>query len=121
MLGLLSSIVRPNQCAESVWTACQARAAWAGGSIAWVVLRDRLSALDANNKCMMADVLGETADRLEFTAGPGFGKRVIFRELFLQGLTLSDFEDRTAGLAWTDSHVAARQELRDLLERSLDG
>jgi chromosome partitioning protein len=89
-----------------------------------VVLRNRLSALDAHNKRMMADVLGKTADSLEFTAGPGFGERVIFRELFLQGLTLSDFEDRTAGLAWTVSHVAGRQELRDLLERvecSLDG
>ena len=118
------SVVRPNQYAEAVWTARHARAARDGGSIAWAVLRNRLSTLDAHNKRMMADVLGKKADRLEFTAGPGFGERVIFRELFLQGLTLSDFEDRTAGLAWTVSHVAARQELRDLLERvecSLDG
>jgi chromosome partitioning protein len=54
--------------------------------------------------------------RVGFEVGPGFGERVIFRELFLQGLTLSDFEEKKAGLAWTVSHVAARQELRQLLD-----
>lgn len=106
---------KPSHYAERVWTARKARAARDGGSIAWTVLRNRLSALDAHNKRVMADILEKLAVRVGFTVGPGFGERVIFRELFLQGLTLTDFEDKAAGLAWTVSHVAARQELRDLL------
>jgi chromosome partitioning protein len=39
---------------------------------------------------------------------------VIFRELFPRGLTLLDL-DRTEGKGLTMSHLAARQELRDLL------
>lgn len=107
---------RPSHYAERVWKARQARAKRDGGSIAWVVLRNRLSALDAHNKRLMAEILEKLKDRVGCTVGPGFGERVIFRELFLQGLTLSDFEDRDAGLSWTVSHVAARQELRGLLD-----
>jgi chromosome partitioning protein len=111
-----TAIMRPSHYAEAVWKARQTRAAHDGGSISWIVLRNRLSALDAHNKRLMADVLTKAADRLGFISGPGFGERVIFRELFLQGLTLSDFEGRPEGLAWSMSHVAARQELRDLLD-----
>lgn len=64
----------------------------------------------------MADILTKWSQRVGFQPGPRFGERVIFRELFLQGLTLSDFEDRERGLAWTVSHVAARQELMDFLD-----
>lgn len=106
---------KPSHYAERVWQARQKRAARDGGSISWIVLRNRLSALDAHNKRVMADILDKLAPRIGFVLGPGFGERVIFRELFLQGLTLSDFEDKESGLAWTLSHVAARQELRDLL------
>lgn len=107
---------RPSHYAERVWKARLARAKRDGGSISWVVLRNRLSALDAHNKRLMAEILEKLTGRVGCTVGPGFGERVIFRELFLQGLTLSDFEDRAAGLSWTVSHVAARQELRDLLD-----
>ncbi len=107
---------RPSHYSERVWQARKARAARDGGSIPWVVLRNRLSALDAHNKRLMADILAKLAARVGFEVGPGFGERVIFRELFLQGLTLSDFEDRSSGLSWTMSHVAARQELRALLD-----
>jgi chromosome partitioning protein len=44
---------------------------------------------------------------------PGFGERVIFRELFLRGLTLFDLED--VGMTLTMSHIAARQEVRALM------
>ncbi|MBT5240286.1 MAG: AAA family ATPase [Rhodospirillaceae bacterium] len=114
-------IRKPSHYAERLWKARQTRAARDGGSISWIVLRNRLSALDAHNKRVMADILDKLAARIGFDVGPGFGERVIFRELFLQGLTLSDFEDRESGLAWTLSHVAARQELRDLLALLAEG
>ena len=45
---------------------------------------------------------------------PGFAERVIFRELFPRGLTLLDLRD-TGGGALSLSNIAARQEVRDLV------
>ena len=80
----------------------------------WVVLRNRLSSLLARNKEEMQEVLEKLSQRIGFRLASGFGERVIFRELFLSGLTLLDLPD--IGLSLSLSHVAARQELRDLLE-----
>ncbi len=41
---------------------------------------------------------------------------MIFRELFLKGLTLLDLRDPEAGVRLNMSHIAARQEVRLLLE-----
>jgi chromosome partitioning protein len=81
----------------------------------WVVLRNRLTSLGAHNKEQMADALAALSERLDFRQGEGLSERVIYRELFLEGLTLLDL--RQAGLErrMSLSHVAARQELRGLL------
>ncbi|MBI2708064.1 MAG: ATPase, partial [Proteobacteria bacterium] len=46
---------------------------------------------------------------------PGFGERVIFRELFLAGITVLDLED--CNMPMSLSHVSAKQELRNLIQR----
>ena len=70
------------------------------------------------NKDKMERAIERLAKRIGFRTGPGFNERVIFRELFPQGLTLLDLRD-TNVKALSLSHVAARQELRDLM-RALD-
>ena len=45
----------------------------------------------------------------------GLSERVIYRELFPAGLTLLDLTEQGSNMNFTMSHVAARQELRDLL------
>jgi chromosome partitioning protein len=62
----------------------------------------------------MERVLEALAKRIGFRTAPGFGDRVIFREMFLTGLTLLDL--RETGTRMTLSHIAARQEVRDLLQ-----
>jgi chromosome partitioning protein len=47
---------------------------------------------------------------------PGFGERVIFRELFPMGLTMLDLPQPGLEISLTMSHVAARQEVRELLQ-----
>jgi hypothetical protein len=54
-------------------------------------------------------------DRYVHTEIPGFSERVIFRELFLNGLTLLDLKEGGA-IKLTLSHVAARQEMRDMVK-----
>jgi len=41
---------------------------------------------------------------------------VIYRELFLKGLTLLDLREKGVGIPLSMSHMAARQEVRALLE-----
>ncbi len=83
------------------------------GDIDWIVLRNRLTNLDARNKRDMAAAVDGLAERLGFRVGPGLSERTIYRELFLHGLTLSDLQATATPLSL--SHVAARQELRGLL------
>ena len=57
----------------------------------------------------------QLAKRISFRVAPGFGERVIFRELFPKGLTLLDLRESGTGVNMTMSHMAARQEVRALL------
>jgi chromosome partitioning protein len=80
-----------------------------------VVLRNRMAMLDSRNKHRVGAVMTELARRIGFRIAPGFSERVIFRELFLNGLTLLDLE-KGGPIEMTMSHVAARQEVRDLVK-----
>ena len=86
------------------------------GAFAWIVMRNRLSALDARNKREMGRVLEKLSKRIGFRFVQGFSERVIFRELFLKGLTLMDLAEAEPDQQLKMSHVAARQEVRMLLE-----
>ncbi len=100
---------------EMVWEARKMRAMKDRGTIDWVVLRNRTSALDAKNKRRVHDVLTQLQKRVAFRYVPGFGERVIYRELFPKGLTLVDFRNNS-NEKMTLSHVAARQEIRRLMD-----
>ena len=108
-------IVSPSVYSQMVWEQRQARAQAGGRPIDWIVMRNRLSHLDARNKRDVGRLLGQLAKRISFRTAPGFGERVIFRELFPKGLTLLDLRARGTGVTMTMSHMAARQEVRALL------
>ena len=63
-----------------------------------------------------SEIVDKLAARIRFRVAPGFGERVIYRELFLKGLTLLDLREKGVGIALSMSHMAARQEVRALLE-----
>ncbi|MEX1110037.1 MAG: division plane positioning ATPase MipZ [Dongiaceae bacterium] len=109
-------ILGPSIYAEMVWEQKKARALADGDSIDWIVMRNRLSHLDARNKRRMGKLLDELSKRIGFRLAPGFSERVIFRELFARGLTLFDLRQKGTGVSLTLSHLAARQEVRGLLE-----
>ena len=107
-------VLYPSLYAEMVWEQKKQRAQRDGGSIDWIVMRNRLATLDARNKRRVGGLIEQLAKRIGFRLAPGFSERVIFRELFLKGLTLLDLAE--SGTEMTLSHVAARQELRGLLD-----
>ncbi|MFO1163130.1 MAG: division plane positioning ATPase MipZ [Reyranellaceae bacterium] len=108
-------IVRPSIYAEAVWKQRQLRAVQGGRPVDWVVMRNRLSSLAARNKRDMSTVLDALAKRIGFRVAAGLSERVIYKELFLNGLTLLDLKRGGSGPSLTLSHVAARQEVRDLV------
>lgn len=85
-----------------------------GAPVNWIVMRNRLSHIDANNKREVGQMLDTLAAQFGFQQVAGFGERVIFREMFLKGLTLLDMKEDPDS-AMTMSALAARQEVRQLL------
>ncbi|GAB5469836.1 MAG: division plane positioning ATPase MipZ [Rhodospirillales bacterium] len=107
-------ILGPSVYSQMVWEQRQLRARAGGRPIDWIVMRNRMSHLDARNKREIAHLLTLLAKRIGFRLAPGFAERVIFRELFAKGLTLLDLKQSHTTM--TMSHVAARNEVRSLLE-----
>ncbi len=106
--------ITPSHYAVTVWEQKKQRLIRDKVSMDWIVLRNRLSTLHAKNKQQMSRMLEIIAKRLGFRVLGGLSERVIFRELFLKGLTLLDLKD--IGVSLSLSHIAARQELRVLME-----
>lgn len=106
----------PSVYSEMVWESRKRRVMADGGTIDWVVMRNRLSTLAAKNKRRIENVLEALATRIGFRVAPGFGERVIFREMFPSGLTLLDLRAEGVDTQMSMSHVAARAEVRGLLD-----
>lgn len=111
-------MTKPSIYTEMVWDLTRQRQKRDGRTINWFLLRNRLSALDAKNKQDIGQIVDELQRPLGYTLAPGLTERVVFRELFLQGLTLLDLREgdkHTLSL----SNINARQEVRNLVRMIL--
>ncbi len=99
---------------QMLWQARRERAASGRAAFAWVVLRNRLSGLADQNKRTLGRVLDAIAPVMRFALVGGLGERIIFRQLFHQGLTV--FDRTPADGAATPSQIRAREELQVLLD-----
>jgi len=119
MLGIVDPVTldlkRPSLYSETVWNSRKIRAAAGGGSIDWVVLRNRLAPTEARNRKRLDERVQALSRRVGFRVGPGLRDRVIYRELFPFGLTIADLSPTIRPVAMSLQHVAARQELRALV------
>lgn len=111
-----NKVTRPSFYGELVWESRKLKALRSRGSIDWIVMRNRMSTLDARNKRRVGEAMAELQKRVGFRVMPGLCERVIYRELFLSGLTLFDYTHADLQRNLTMSHVAARQELRELID-----
>jgi chromosome partitioning protein len=108
-------VVHPTVYSEMVWQARKRRFTRDRGRIDWIIMRNRLGATEARNKRDVGTTLEALAKRIGFRTVKGFGERVIYRELYLQGLTLMDVREAGLGIHLSMSHVAARAEVRALI------
>jgi chromosome partitioning protein len=105
----------PSLYSEFVWECRKKRLMARRPAIDWVVLRNRVSSTNARNKRRVGGALSALSARIGFRVAPGLSERVIFRELFPLGLTLFDLPLKGVPVAFTISHVSARQEIRELV------
>lgn len=107
-------VLGPSVYSEMVWSARQVRARSDRSPIEWMVIRNRISQVYSRNRKRVNTALVDLSKRIGFKLSAGFSDRVVFKELFLAGLTLMDLNDAES---WnlTLSNIAAKQELRDVL------
>lgn len=86
------------------------------GTIDWVVLRNRLTAVRSRNKRLVDEGLQELSRKQGFRYVDGLAERVVFREFYPRGLTaVDDLNQATLGTRPTMSHASARFEIENLL------
>lgn len=107
--------MRPGIYSAMLWEQKMKRASRTQKEINWFVVRNRLSSLDAINKRNVETAIQKLSKRFGFKIAPGFGDRVIFKELFLHGLTLHDARDAQE-IRMSTSVIAARMELREFIK-----
>jgi chromosome partitioning protein len=105
----------PSLYSEFVWDCRKRRMMAQRANLDWVVMRNRVSSIEMRNKRRVATAVEQLSSRVGCRIAPGFSDRVIFRELFPHGLTMLDLPIRGLAMPLTMSHVAARQEVRELL------
>ncbi len=120
MLGQIDPVTldlkKPSLYSEAVWEARKNRAATSRQSIDWIVLRNRLASTEARNRRRLDERVAALSRRVGFRIGPGLRDRVIYRELFPFGLTVADLSAKLRPVAVSLTHLAARQELRSLMQ-----
>ena len=111
-------LLKPSIYSESVWEARKMRAITQGrhASIDWLVVTNRLAVAEARNRRRLEERMTKLAKRVGFRVGPGLRDRVIYRELFPFGLTVADLSADIRPVAVSLAHVAARQEMRNLMK-----
>lgn len=80
----------------------------------WIVLRNRISHIDAKNKREIDAILKLLQTEIGFTYISGIGERVVYREMFLKGLTILDLMEIGKDEI-SLSHIAAKNELLTVL------
>ena len=109
-------LTRPSIYAETVWDSRKIKMQTERRSIDWIVLRNRLATTEARNRRRLEERMVTLSKRVGFRMGTGLRDRVIYRELFPFGLTVADLSPKVRPVEVSLTHVAARQELRQLMQ-----
>jgi len=106
------SVKRLSHYSETVWESRKQRLLYGKKALNWIVLRNRIAVLNSRNTDRVHMAIKELQKKISFSYVPGLTERVIYRELFPQGLTLMDIKsEKKASM----SHIAARFEIKQLV------
>lgn len=105
----------PSPYTQMVWEANNTRVVDGRPPLEWIVVKNRVPHVHSRNQATVDYLLKELAWRLGFSVAPGLRERVIYRELFLHGLTVLDLANLDIPLN-TPSHLAAEREIAGLID-----
>lgn len=106
----------PSHFSEVVWSIRQQRMLERKPSLSWVVVRNRLTYSKSRNSQLMVVLLNALSRRIHYTVSRGISERVIYREMFLKGLTMLDLKENGLNMPASSSAQTAKGEVLELLE-----
>ncbi len=112
----LGHIGKPGPYANFIWDIKKYLAAQGKPYLNWIVVGNKVSSLNSKNKQTVFEYLTKLAKRFGFRFVDGLRDRVIYKELFLEGLTVLDMNHEALKLKMSVSHLAAKREIRALAE-----
>jgi chromosome partitioning protein len=110
------TVIAPSFYSQMAWEYHNRRIVDGRDPIDWIVIRNRLPHIQSHNRRDIDELLDKLSQRMGFRVAPGLGERVVFRALFLKGLTVIDLPVLDPDWQESPSHRAARQELDNLLD-----
>ena len=109
-------IRKPGHYASFVWETKKQLAAQGKPYLNWIVVGNKISSFNSNNKKIVFQYLEQISKLYGFRFLDGLKDRVIYKELFLEGLTVLDMKNDVLKHKMNMSHVAAKREVRSLAE-----
>lgn len=82
----------------------------------WIVSGNKISSLRSRNKNNVFEYLAKLSKQYGFRFFEGLKDRVIYKELFLEGLTVLDMQHDELKMRMSLSHLAAKIEIKNLAE-----
>ncbi len=109
-------LLNPGPYADFVWTVKKQLASKGKSYLNWIVCGNKTTAQRSRNKAYIFEVLDKLGKLYGFRFCSGLKDRVIYRELFLDGLTVLDMQQEQLRRKMNLSHLAAKLEINNLAE-----
>ncbi len=108
-------VLGPSEYSRMIWQENDRRVACGRRPIDWVVIRNRQGYVQSRNTQEVSCLLQQLSHRVGFRLAEGLSERVVFRELFLNGLTLLDLPSEKVHDRHGRGLESARREVDNLL------
>lgn len=109
-------ILKPGHYSNFIWDIKKYLASQGKPYLNWIVAGNKISNFNSKNKTTIFSHLERLSKIYGFRLCPGLKDRVIYKELFLEGLTVLDMKNEALKMKMTVSHIAAKREINALAE-----
>lgn len=106
----------PSHFSQKVWSARQQRMIERKPPLNWIIVRNRLTYTKSKNTQLVMVLLNALSRRIHYTLANGISERVVYRELFLKGLTMMDLKENGLNMPTSVSAITGKQEIIDLIQ-----
>ena len=109
-------IGKPGCYANYIWDVKKYLASHGKNYLNWIMVGNKIPATRSKNKNIVFEYLNKLSKLYGYRFCEGFKDRVIYKELFLDGLTVLDLQHERLKRRMSLSHIAAKQEIKALAE-----